>query len=235
MRGIGLFAAALALAGAGAGALAAPGTGSRIDSAPGSVPDLDPAKEGAALKATHIFSRCVANLRQRLTTQALDLPLGSPEQNRAVRSMIGGEEVCMSGNLELRLQAAAMLGGMAERLILLRHKGADVTGLAAISDAQLDAAGLAPRTGAEDFAMCMVRKDPKAARALIDTDMLSDAEAAQIKRLIPHLGGCLVAGHSVTLNKFAVRTHAAVGLYRLLTHAGKLSATATAAAAAGRK
>jgi hypothetical protein len=224
---LGMAAALLAVAQSGA-ASAKPETGTRFDRAPGAVPEIDPTKDGAAAKATNLFSRCIANQRQRAAVRLLDLPLGGKEQTAGIEDLIGGQEDCIYGNLRLRFQPAAMIGGMAEGLIALRFKGADVAGLAAITDEQLDAAGVGPRTGAEDFATCIVRRDPAAAKALIDSEVWSDTEASQIQRLKPHLGGCLVAGSSLKLNAFAVRTHVAVGLYRLLSNAPKLTAARTA-------
>lgn len=233
-RILGIAAALFAVAHSGA-AIAKPETGTRFDRAPGAVPELDPNKDGAAAKATNLFSRCIANQRQRAAERLLDMPLGGSAQTTGIAALIGGQEECIYGNLKLRFQPGAMIGGMAEGVIALRYKNADVAGLAAITDEQLDAAGVAPRTGAEDFATCIVRRDPAGAKALIASEVSSAAEAAQVKRLVPHLGGCLVAGGSVKLNAFSVRTHVAVGLYRLLSNASKLVSASAAPAAGGRR
>jgi hypothetical protein len=89
--------------------------------------------------------------------------------------------------------------------------------------------GLAPRNGSEDFAFCLARKDPVAVRALIDTVPASKKEAAEIGRLIPHLGSCVVQGSTLTLNKQTIRTLLAVGLYRILSYNNGNAASASPA------
>lgn len=196
--------------------LAEPETGSRIDTARGSVTSSDMEAERAELRVMNKFARCVARNRNRKATTLLGLPYLSSEQSKLVSSTIGGEDGCLgSGDQELRFKPPAIIGGLAEELVLSR-KNLNVDQIAGMTDEAMDAAGLAPRNLAEDFGQCVARRTPALSVALIKTDPGSKEESIIAKQLAPQLGPCLVEGSKLSLTSYSVRSIVAVGLYRML-------------------
>jgi hypothetical protein len=212
-------------------AAAEPTTGSRLDRVPLSVKAPAKIDQNAAIRTLNGFSRCYARQNKLAARKILALPFAGSEQSDALAKDVGGVEECMGLNTGLTLKAPppAMIGGMAEQLVLDDYAKADVSAFGSISDEQLDAAGLAPRNGNEDMALCLVRKDPAAARALIDSTPAGEEEAKQVQRFIPHLSECVPQGLTLTLNKSAIRAHTSVALYRLLSNTNEGAALASSA------
>jgi hypothetical protein len=199
-------------------ASAGPRTGSRIDSAPGSVESVESEDSDTALRVTNTFARCVARQHGRAAEAVVAMSYLSPDQSRAASRLVGGQEDCMgSSGASLSLKPPLLVGGMAEQFVLQRYRNADLAPLTGMTDEAQAAAGLVARNNAEDLSLCVIRRDPAAARALIETVPASKEEAAQIQRLLPHLGPCVPAGQSLTLNKPALRALFATGLYRALS------------------
>ena len=201
-----------------ASAIAEPETGSRIDTARGSVTTYDIEGEKAAVRVMNKFARCVANRNRARATELLAMPYLSPEQSKRIGAFFGGEDTCLGlGDRELRFKAPVVLGGLAEGLILKSYKKSDVLRFAGMTDEAMEAAGLAPRNVPEDFGQCVVRRDPGLAFDLIGSAPASPGEAAAVGKLTPHLGPCLIEGNTLNLTAMAVRSIIAVGLYRMLT------------------
>lgn len=200
---------------AATGVMAEPESGTRFDRAPKSLKSSDLQGADAARRAMNKFARCVANQRPDKAVAILALAYLSPEQDAAINDTVGGFEDCLGiGDRQMRFPPPAMIGGMAEELILTRYRNLDVARLAPFLAIETEPAGLVPRTRSEDFAHCMVQKDAATIRALIETGPASAQEGALIARLIPHLGPCVPAGENLKLNKAAVRSVVALGLYR---------------------
>ncbi len=198
-------------------ALAAPEIGSRIDTARGSVESVDMQRQGEAIRALNQFARCFARKRPQTAATILALPYLSDEQAALVRKHVGGLDDCWAtGDANLRLSPASMPGGIAEQLVFSRLTSAQVTSLPVLTEAQVKAAGIAPRNTAEDLAQCLALRDLATAHALINSKPTSPEETAAVKRIAPHLGPCVVAGQQLTLNKPSIRNIVAIGLYRLL-------------------
>ncbi len=195
--------------------MAEPESGTRFDRARKSLEPSDFQGEGAARRAMNKFARCFANQKPDKAVAILALPYLSAEQDAAINGAMGIFEECIGiGDRQMRFPPPAMIGGMAEELILTRYRNLDVARLAPFLALETEPAGLAPRTRSEDFAHCMVQKDAATIRALIETGPASAQEGALIARLIPHLGPCVPAGENLKLNKAAVRSVVALGLYR---------------------
>jgi hypothetical protein len=162
-----------------------------------------------SVRLMNAYARCVASNRPKLADQLLGYPLLSPEQNAAVRKNIGGVDSCMNRvEHALRIkQPAALMGGMAEERFLTRFGKLDDIVLAA------GAKAMTPRSEWGDFALCVVHENSSGSRALIQTKPVSPEETTAVRALAPDLGPCWPAGSQLTLDKFAVRSYVAIGLY----------------------
>jgi hypothetical protein len=172
------------------------------------------------------YAACVARSHRRLAETMLAQPYLSQEQSR-IALQISDSSCLGPGEITLRYPAARLVGRIAAFFILERYADADVARFAGLSDEALAQLGLVPRNNAEDMAYCVLRRDPRAVRALIGTAWESPQEAEAIRRIVPHLGPCAPAGERLDLNAAAVRLLLAAGLYRALS-------IASAAEAGGR-
>ena len=212
------FASAGAILLLASAASAEPEPGSRIDTNRGSVGGIDNENAETAIRVMNTFGRCVARNRSRRAEEILALPLYSREQGALTRRVIGGEDGCMgAGDRQLSFSPPLLVGAMAEWFVLQRHDSRDLGDISRISDERLGEVGLTPRTGYEDFAICVVRRDAAAVRELIRTRPASDDERGVVSRLSPHLGPCLPEGGSFTFNRPSLRGILAAGLYRVLS------------------
>lgn len=216
MRSLATLIFATLLLGMAAPALAEPETGSRVDRARSAVTDT--ANEPNARQAVNQFSRCIGETRAQWADQVLELPLNSAEQMALVRKRIGGWDDCMqTWQFDMAVPPPSLIGGMAEARVRKLYKVEDAARFAAVTDDQLFASPAAPRDTGEDFAMCLVRKNPVAARQLLETQVAGPLENAAVQRLMPNLPDCVPAGVSLALNKSTIRVYVAYGLYRLHT------------------
>jgi hypothetical protein len=198
-------------------AIAEPEIGSRIDRAPGSVGAVESEDQATARRVMRRFSGCVARARRRWAETAVQLPIHGAEQNSYIARHLSGEDDCMGySGAELRFQPALVVGGMAEELIETHYRSADLGPVAQLSDAELEARGLMPRNGNEDFAICVVRRDPVLVRELLRTTPATPREMDSARRLTPHLGHCLYQGQTMNFHPSALRTLLAPSLYRIL-------------------
>lgn len=198
-------------------AWAEPPPGSRIDSAPGSVEREDVHQQGAALRVMRRYATCLARSRPRWAEAMIALPFMSEDQAAAVQRDQGGEEDCMGySGLELSFRAPVLIGGMAEYLIESRYRAAPLEPVSHLGDADVEARALTPRNGYEDLALCVVRRNPAAVRALLRTPPASAAERAGARDLAPDLGPCVPQGQTIAFDAGALRGLLAVSLYRAL-------------------
>jgi hypothetical protein len=206
---------------------AEPESGTRIDRTPSAVRDMPTDKDNAGRIVLNQYSRCYAQNNGKKAEAALALVYLSPEQDAAVKKLNRSLADCLGfSGLNIRFAAPAMVGGMAEQLVLGTYGDANLPRVAALTEDAMFASSFKPRNDGEDYAQCVVRSNPTGAFAAIRTDVGSDAETAAVKALVPVLGSCLVAGQNINLNNDTVRSIAAVGLYRILsgmaaTDAGK--------------
>ncbi|WP_114228995.1 MULTISPECIES: hypothetical protein [Sphingomonas] len=200
-------------------AMAEPEIGSRIDNSKGSVDYSDLTGKDASSRSMDRFARCRAAQRPKVASTILDLPYLSPEQQQALFKFADGGVVdaCL-GNDERRLTFAppAMLGGMAEALILMPERKDARRALHPTAESLVAKAGYAPRNLAEDFAQCVVEQDPVTVLALVNSVVGGDIEARLLQQLTPNLGPCLSSGQKISLNKYSIRSTLAYGLYRLM-------------------
>jgi hypothetical protein len=170
------------------------------------------AEEVAAnVRLLNSFSRCVARMSPRTAERILSLPLLSPEQTARVVRDVDAFGSC-DGYTQgvLTRTPRALVSGLAEQMFLQGHAGSDAGILVAASTAK-------PRNLTEDLALCVVRRNPIAARALINTVPASGEEWSAARLLAPDLGACAPKDATLRLDGLSIRTYVAAGLY-LATH-----------------
>ena len=179
------------------------------DSSKGPAPDTKVAQQ-AAVSLLNNFARCVARTQAREAQKVLAAPFLSDQQNALASMHFKGVEPCwtMVGALQDR-PPAGIVGGMAEELYLGHH------GKKAVDAVVAEGAAVTPRVPAEELALCVVRADPKATRAVLDAKPTTPEESKAITAIVPNLGACMPQGVTMTLNKSTVRTLVAVGFYLL--------------------
>jgi hypothetical protein len=193
-----------------------PPTGSRVDRTPGAV--RTPANDEInSQQIMRTFAMCVARARPQLAAGVLALPYLSPEQSGRVHDRLGGSHDCMGRTaVDLSFRAPSILEGFAAQLVQQRFATADLGPVSAWTDEQVIARGLRPRNGYEDFSLCMVRTQPALIRAYVLTEPGSAEEQASYRQVLPHIGSCVAAGQTLSLDRRGVRSVLAVGLYRVL-------------------
>jgi hypothetical protein len=198
------------------GGRAEPPTGTRIDPNVNQPPAWQMSDAVLRDHLVEVYAACLVRMHPRMAEAMLAQPYLSPAQSRLVAEI--SDDNCLGPNeATLRYQPASLIGRLAQILVLEHFARADVARFAGLSDDAADRLGLAPRNDAEDMASCILRRDPQAVRALIDTPWGSPEEAAAIHGLMPHLGPCAPAGATLALNNAAVRLMLATGLYRALS------------------
>ena len=192
----------------GGSAAAVPPTGMVIDPTPNApAGDFQGTPEDAA-RLLNGVAKCIATTRSLKAQQILALPFQSEEQNKAIGEWVGYNEDCMREVPgELRFAPPALAAGLAEGLFLRSFARKSPDWIAKRG------ATVKPRDQAEDLALCLVVKEPRSARALIDTEPTSTRESEVIVKLVPSLGTCVPQGMTASFTPSAIRMFAAVGLY----------------------
>ncbi|MGQ0588328.1 MAG: hypothetical protein ACT4N8_02185, partial [Sphingosinicella sp.] len=196
---------ALLLAPAGA-AGAQPEIGSLINRDRGAVRYLENPDLANSAEVMLAFARCFARQQERAAESVVRLPYQGQEQATAVRRLIDREESCLGDNsVQLRFPPQLLVGGMAEHFILRRYEGVDISALVAMDDEAIARAGLLGRNAYEALSLCVVRRDPAAARALVGSLPRSSADRAVIDRIVPTLAPCIPAEFQLTFRPGALR------------------------------
>jgi hypothetical protein len=81
-----------------------------------------------------------------------------------------------------------------------------------------------------DFADCISFADPAGADALLRTSPASAAESAAVRKLMPALSACIVAGQNLTLTPGSIRSVVADGMWSRYHYGTKIVATAATGA-----
>jgi hypothetical protein len=121
------------------------------------------------------------------------------------------------GNNQVVLGFASVLlaGGIAEYFLTNRYRLAEINTVGAMSDEAIASAGLVSRNSYEMLSLCVIRRDPAAARAIVDTRPRSPEERAAFQRLVPNVAPCVPANFEMTFSRSALRALIAAGLYRV--------------------
>ena len=192
-------------------------TGSRLDrnaNAPRSVSDTG---IKSAIVVAHGFGFCLARREGSRVQTALDFPLMSAEQNKAMDRYFDKFDGCLGASREfdeLRSGSLLTLGGAAEWFIGTKLKKANLASLTGMTDEALMKTEFRPRTDLEDLGLCIVRKDITKAQVLLATKPTTEAEKAAIKAIKVELGPCIRAGVELKLNTPTIRAIVALAVYR---------------------
>lgn len=192
-------------------------TGSRLDrnaNAPRSVSDTG---IKSAIVVAHGFGFCLARREGSRVQTALDFPLMSAEQNKAMDRYFDKFDGCLGASREfdeLRSGSLLTLGGAAEWFIGTKLKKANLASLTGMTDEALMKTEFRPRTDLEDFGLCVVRKDIPNAQLLLTTKPTTEAEKKAIKVLKDNLGSCVSVGTEMKLTTPIVRAVIALAIYR---------------------
>lgn len=199
------------------GASAQPETGSLVNQQRGRVNYMDNPNSSNAAQVLQTFARCFARQRERATEAIVQLPYMSQEQETQLRRILSTYEDCLGDNeVSLRFPTQLLVGGMAEHFIVRRYGRVDISSLAPMSDEAVAASAFAGRNAYETLSLCVIRRDPAAARALIATGPRTPDEQAAFSRIIPNLAPCVPADFQMTFSRSALRALIATGIYRVL-------------------
>lgn len=209
--------AALALAVVSAAPAIAQSTGTRLDRHQGAPSSVSDAGTKSAIIVANGFGECLARREGKRLRAALDLPLMSAEQSKALKRSMDTFEGCLGTSSEfdqLRSSHLLVVGGAAEWFVKTELKQAKLSTLQGMTDDVLYKAAFRPRTSVEDLGLCIVRRDQARARAVIAARPTTAEEAAAFRAIVPEVGPCVSAGTELKLNIPNLRAVIAVAFYR---------------------
>jgi hypothetical protein len=164
-----------------------------------------------ARKLADDFARCAASRRPRQAAAALALPYGSDVQAKLIDDLAAAEGDCwgsFAGSGLFTSDSSLLAAGMAEYFLANPGRIDDARRRAPQAFAAREAVGV------ETFGDCVVEQNSAAVEALVRTDLASPAESAAEDALAPHLAACITEGHTLSLDRTALRQLLAVSLYR---------------------
>ncbi|KRC82050.1 hypothetical protein [Sphingomonas sp. Root241] len=206
---------------------AAQKTGTRLDQNRGAVGSISKLDKKSAIRATHAFGQCIAYRETKKAQRSLELPFASAEQLKVLNEATNSFDACLGTSPEFDLLSfppVLFAGSAAEYFVRLKYAKSDLGGLAGITDEALDKTEFRPRNALEDLGMCVVRRNPGNARALVLTRPTETEEAEALKILLPDIGPCVFEGQQVSLNTPNLRAIIAYALYRAASKLGAAGA-----------
>jgi hypothetical protein len=183
-------------------------------SASGAVPIQSAVDMPEQRQALRTFLSCVAEARPRWARQTLSHAYLSDDQARSAASVLGGNDTCLRGrDAELTFRTSSVVANLAEHFLRSDIPKADFGKVeAALST-------VSPLNASEDFALCVVARNPAAARDLVLSDFGSQAESRSLRQLIANVKPCVNQGEQLNIDEQALRALASMALYRGLTTA----------------
>lgn len=174
-------------------------------------PSPDSAEQRQALRA---LSMCLAETRPGWARRTLSHPYLSSEQATDASQALGGRDNCLrTSEAEITFRTSSLIGGMAEYFLQAEMRRADSSRLS-------EALGsLTPLNGSEDFALCVVSRNPAAARDLALSEPGSAQETQAVQQVAVHVRPCLNPGERQAVDQQALRSLVSTALYRGLTTA----------------
>jgi hypothetical protein len=201
-------------------------TGTRLDRNRGAVESISNLDPSSAIRAQHQFGLCIARRERIGMIKALELPMASAEQSKAITQRIQLDDGCLGSSDEfdtLVTKGPLLSGTIAEFFVRTDFKTTDFSALIGLSDDALMKTPYAPRNLMEDLGLCILRRDPVVARALFETKPVSPEEKAAFALVQPHVGPCLLKGETMKLNIPNLRAVLAYATYRAASRMGKVS------------
>jgi hypothetical protein len=133
-----------------------------------------------------------------------------------ISALLGGKDSCLrGGDAELTFRTSSVVASLAEHFVRTEFQK---VGLAQRKAALLTAT---PLNNSEDFALCLVAREPAAAMALALSDFGSETETRTLQQLVAHMEPCSNKGEQLTVDVQALRALASIALYRGMTTALK--------------
>lgn len=157
------------------------------------------------------FGACVVRQMPERARAVLATEMGSPQEQRAARSIALGNSACVRQNV-LSMQSGEIRGTIATALLQ-----ADASAMAALaarpSRLPVRAAAAEGRGFVIGYSRCIADADPVRTAAVVATAYGSEQERAAILALGSALRDCMPHGVSYRLDRFDLRNHLAAHLF----------------------
>ncbi len=176
-------------------------------------PVVDSPEQRQALRS---FLACLAEARPRWARQTLSYAYLSDAQARSAATALSGKDSCLRGrDAELTFRTSSVVANLAEHFVRSEIQKAN------FAEVEAALSAMAPLNASEDFALCVVARDPAAARNLALSDFGSEDETRAVQELAVNLKPCMNKGEQLTVDVQALRALASMALYRGMTTASK--------------
>lgn len=210
-----------------ASSVAAQRTGTRLDANRGAAGSISRTDPSSAVRVVHAYGMCLAQREGKSMRRALDLPLGSAEQAKAVSGNANYYDECLGVSADFdQVTFGPLLSAGAAAEFFMTHdlRRVDLSSLKGMSDEAVEKSDCRARNSFEDLGLCVVRRDPTRARALIATRPTTAEEKAAFTAVQGDIGPCVSAGTTMTFNIPNLRAVIAYGLYRAASKLGAVGA-----------
>jgi hypothetical protein len=185
----------------GVAAVAAPALGA---------PQRTGTSDELSVLALHNYSACAVKRTPEGAARLLDLDEKGAAYKAELARFAKGHNYCMN-NGRIAFGGLLFQGALAEALVAQRYAGRPLASAASAASTLPKA-----RSEPEAIGLCLVRKRPDAATALLQSQPASEAEHAALNQTVNVLPACVVSGMTMKMNRSAVRAMMALGAYRLL-------------------
>jgi len=179
-----------------------------------------------AARTLQDFARCVVTRAPGRARAILAMDFTTEEYQDRIRTFAQRYWQCVPSGHRLGFSRLPFAGDLAEQLLLLDARGADLATQVAYDPARPP---LTARSEQEAMALCAVRAAPQKVSAVLATRPFSTEEADAIRTLTPDVRSCLATGVTLNLNRIALRAMLGLAAYRLAEH-NRAPATQSAAA-----
>jgi hypothetical protein len=158
------------------------------------------------------LTSCLIQQRPRWARQTLAQPYLSQSQARIASYVLSGRDTCVTRpEVEVTFRTSSLVASLAEHYV--RNEIGEVE-LARLSNALNS---ITPLNVSEDFALCVVSRNPVAARTLTLSTFGSADEAAAAQQLASGVAPCTSQGENLTVDLQALRALSATALYRAVS------------------
>ena len=169
-------------------------------------PSPDSAEERQALRN---FTACLAKARPRWARHTLSLPYLSDSQAYAASRALSGKDSCVPRTgAEYTFRTSSMVGSLADHFLRTEIRQVDSGRLTSAL------ARMTPLNVSEDFALCIVARNPAAARDLVLSEPGSTAESQAIRQFAGYIEICTNENEDLTVDLQALRALVSTALYR---------------------
>jgi len=172
-------------------------------------PTVDTPEQRQSLRT---LTSCLIQQRPRWARQTLAQPYLSQSQARIASYVLSGRDTCVTRpEVEVTFRTSSLVASLAEHYV--RTEIGDVD-LARLTNALNT---VTPLNVSEDFALCVVSRNPVAARTLTLSAFGSTEETAAAQQLASGVPPCTNRGENLTVDLQALRALSATALYRAVS------------------